>query len=468
MNALLDIIGKIANFLWGPWTMALIAVVGVSLTVRTGFFQFSHFGLIMKNTFGKILSKPEKEGKGAISPFAAAATALASTVGTGNIAGVATAISVGGPGAVFWMWLLALIGMISKVAEVTLAVHYRNIDENGEPYGGPMYYMTKGLGWSWLGKVMALGIVINGLVAAALLQPHTVGRALSDSYGINPYLTTTLMALITGIVVIGGIKRIGQFCEMVVPLMSVVYVVAGLFVFLVNFRHIPEVFAMIFKYAFSPAPAMGGFAGAAVSAAIQKGMSRGMLSNEAGLGTAPMAHAKAKVAHPFEQGMWGAFEVFVDTIVICTITAFTILSTGVINTGKTGIELTMAAFSSVFPPALAQAILSISILFFCLSTQIGFFVYVDTAASFLWGRGSMQILKWLYLLPGVIFAGVTDTDKLWAFADIATGVCSIPNLIGVLALSGVFLVLMKDWLTGQRTYSTLVVDVEQNYVRAAR
>lgn len=458
---------KLANILWGPWTMILIAFVAVYLTFKSNFFQFRKFGYIMKNTLGKMFEKVEDDGREGMTPFQATATALASTVGTGNIAGVATALSVGGPGAIFWMWLLALLGMISKTAEVTLAVHYREIDDKGVIHGGPMYYIRKGLGWKPLATLFTIGVLINAVLAASLLQPHTVGRAFLSSYNINPYVITSIMAVITGIVIIGGVKRIGLFCEKLVPLMSIIYILAGITIFIINFRSIPEVFGMIFKYAFSPIPAVGGFAGATVSAAIQKGMSRGMLSNEAGLGTAPMTHATAKTKHPFAQGVWGAFEVFIDTIVICTITAFSILSTGVMSSGQSGIELTMSAFGSVFPAQITNVLLSFAILTFCLSSQIGFYIYYETSLINLFGKKSIKFGKFIYLIPGVLFAGVSNVDALWVFADVATGVCAIPNLIAVLALSGVFFKLMKDYLDGKNEYSTENVGLNKNYVRNA-
>ncbi|MFC2165091.1 alanine/glycine:cation symporter family protein [Acidobacteriota bacterium] len=380
IDKILDIATHIDGVLWGPWTMIFIASVAVYLSVRSGFFQVRKFPLIWRNTFGKIFKRPDAESKKKMTPFQATTTALASTVGMGNMAGVATALSVGGPGAIFWMWLLAILGMMTKTVEITLAVHYRDIDKEGNPHGGPMYYITKGLGWPFLAKLFSVGILINSLLASTLIQSHTVGRAFLSSYKISPYLVTGGMAIITGIVIIGGIKRIGQVCEKLVPLMSLIYIAGGLVLFFMNFEHIPQVFSTIFNHAFSPAPAVGGFAGATVMAAIKNGMARGMLSNEAGEGTAPMVHATANTKHPFQQGIWGSFEVFVDTIVICTITSFAILSTGVLSNGESGIDLVISAFSSVFSPQWASALVSFIILAFCLSTQIGFFIYYETSA----------------------------------------------------------------------------------------
>jgi AGCS family alanine or glycine:cation symporter len=444
METILDIASSIDKVLWGPWTMVFIAAIAVFLSLKSKFFQIRKFPSIWKSTLGTVFKKLDRTSTKKLTPFQATATALASTVGMGNMAGVATALSVGGPGAIFWMWLLAFLGMMSKTAEITLAVHYRETDEEGNLHGGPMYYINKGLGWSFLAKVFSIGILINSILTATLLQSHTVGRAFLASYGIDPYFITGGMAVVTGFVIIGGIKRIGRFCEALVPLMSALYILGGIFIFLVNFEKIPAVFASVLKFAFAPAPAAGGFMGAVVAAAIKNGMAKGMLSNEAGLGTAPMVHATANTKHPFQQGMWGTFEVFLDTIVICTITSFAILSTGVLSSGESGIALVIKAFTSVLPEGLTNALISFSILSFCLTTQIGFFIYYETSAINVFGKKSMKILKWLYLLPGVAFAGVVHVDRLWVFANISVGVCSIPNLIAILALNSVFFKLMYD------------------------
>jgi len=464
---LLAFAGRVEAILWGPWTMAFIAGTALFFTLRSRFFQFRKLGFILSRTAGSVFKKAAAAQKGRLTPFQAASTALASTVGMGNMAGVATALSLGGPGAVFWMWLLAFLGMMTKTAEITLAVHYRDASSDGRVRGGPMFYIRKGLGWTFLARAFSLGIIINALFAATLLQSHTVGRAFLGSYGLNPYITTGAMAAVTAAVIIGGIRRIGRFCERLVPLMSLVYILSGLVVFFLNSRKIPAVLAMIFSHAFSPLPAAAGAAGHAVAAAIKYGMARGMLSNEAGLGTAPMAHATADTPHPFRQGMWGAFEVFVDTIVICTISAFAILSTGVLDGGKTGIELVIAAFGSALPPGVASAIVSFAILTFCLTTQIGFFIYFETAVSDAFGKSSVRWLKWIYLLPGIGFAGFADVDRLWVFANIAVGVCALPNLIALLALSGVFFALMKDYLEGRNEYATEITDRTQRYIRKA-
>ena len=336
VESIITLAERIDAVLWGPWTMIFIAGVSIYLTARSGLFQIRGFFYILRNTLGRLrLGKRSEAVKGQMTPFQATTTALASTVGTGNIAGVATALSIGGPGAIFWMWLLAILGMMSKTAEITLAVHYRDVEPDGRTHGGPMYYIQKGLGWGVLAKIFSAGILVNSMVAATL-QSHTVGRAFLSTYSINPYIVTGLMAFVTAVVVIGGIRRIGQFSEALVPLMSAVFILTGLAVFLFNFERIPKCSRSSSGTRSPRRPALGGFAGAAVSQAMQVGMSRGMLSNEAGLGTAPIAHATANTEHPFQQGMWGAFEVAIDTLVICTISAFAVLSTGVLSSGESG------------------------------------------------------------------------------------------------------------------------------------
>jgi AGCS family alanine or glycine:cation symporter len=464
-DKILDAASGIDRLIWGPWMLVFIASVALFFTLKSKGFQIRRLGFIFKNTFGTIFRGTKTKSEGRMTPFQATSTALASTVGMGNMAGVATALSIGGPGAIFWMWVLALLSMMTKTAEITLAVHYREADERGNLRGGPMYYIQKGLGWKFLAKLFAAGVLINSLFTATLLQSHTVGRAFLSSYKMNPHITTGLMAIATAVVIIGGIRRIGQVCERLVPFMSLIYLAAGIIIFVVNYAKIPEVFGMIFRYAFAPVPAAGGFAGAAVRAALKEGMAKGMLSNEAGLGTAPMAHATADTEHPFQQGLWGAFEVFIDTIVICTITSFAILSTGFLSSGKSGIELVIDSFGSVFPPSLAGTLISVAILTFCLSTQIGFFIYYETSIVSLFGKRAMTIMKWVYLLPGVIFAGIADVEKLWVFANISVGVCSLPNLVALLALSGAFFKLMKDFVSEKKTYATAVVDISKDYVK---
>ncbi len=464
-QAFLAQVTRLSDFMWGPWTMIFIAFVSVYLTVRTGFFQVSHFFYIMQNTFGRMFDRSGDQNNQRMTPFQATSTSLAGTVGMGNMAGVATALSIGGPGAIFWMWVLAFFGMMTKAVEVTLGVHYRTVDPEGHTHGGPMYYINKALGWKSLAVLFSIGVTINSFFSASLLQAHTVGRAFDASYGINPYLVTGAMSVITAIVAIGGVRRIGRFCEKLVPLMTVLYIAGALGILIANGSALGGVLADIVRYAVAPAPAIGGFAGAAVMAAIQMGMARGMLSNEAGLGTAPMVHANAETSHPFRQGLWGAAEVFIDTTVVCTITAFVILSSGVLANGNSGIEMLLDAFASYYSPAAANAFISTAILTFCLSTQIGFFIYFETAVVSLLGEKAFRYVRWAYFLPGVIFAGITNVDELWALANISVAASAIPNLVALLLLSGAFMTLMKDYFSSEQRYTTARTDADRQYVR---
>jgi len=466
-DVFLTLITHISDLMWGPWTLIFIAFVSVYLTIRTRFFQVSSFVYIMRNTFGCMFDRSGDKNKERMTPFQATSTSLAGTVGMGNMAGVATALSIGGPGAIFWMWVLAFFGMITKAAEVTIGVHYRDVDENGHTHGGPMYYINKALGWKSLAVLFSIGVTINCFFSSSLLQAHTVGRAFNASYGISPYLVTGVMAIVTAMVAIGGVRRIGRFCEALVPFMTVMYLVGGLVILIANTSQLPSVLGEIFRFALAPAPAVGGFAGAAVLSAIQMGMARGMLSNEAGLGTAPMVHANAETPHPFRQGLWGAAEVFIDTTVVCTITAFIILSSGVLANGNTGIEMLLDSFATFYAPELANAFISIAILTFCLSTQIGFFVYFETALVSLFGENVFHYVKWVYFLPGVVFAGITNVDQLWALANISVAASALPNLVALLALSSVFMTLMKDYLSGENRFATASTDASKQYVRMA-
>jgi len=459
IDRLLQLLAVLDTYLWGPWTMVFIAGVAVFFTIRSGFFQVVGAGYVARHTLFKKKGRPgTKPDTGLMSGFQAMATSLGGTVGMGNMAGVATALSVGGAGAIFWMWLLAFFGMMSKTAEITLGVHYRERGPDGKLRGGPMHTIRRGLGWTPLAYLFSAGMLINAVFAASMLQSHTVGRALLASYGVSPYLVTSVMAVITAAVVLGGARRVGSVSGWLVPIMSLVYLTGGLIVIIANVREVPGVFQTIFTHAFNPMAGVGGGAGIAVATVIKQGMARGLLSNEAGLGTAPMVHAIADTDHPFEQGLWGAFEVFFDTVVVCTITAVAILSTGALASGETGIELLLNAFARVFPQSSAEAIVSISILTFCLSTQIGFFIYFEACLVHLVGVKWFKHLRWVYFIPGVVFAGVTEVDQLWLFANIAVAVVAIPNLLAMLFLSGVFMTLMKDHLSGERRYSTHRID----------
>ncbi|WZL72962.1 sodium:alanine symporter family protein [Clostridiaceae bacterium 35-E11] len=443
----MEMLNTLVNYLWGPPMMVLLIFTGLYFTVKTKFFQFTHFGYALNQTLLSIFKKDEKihEAEGAITPFQAVSTALAGTVGNGNIAGVAAAIAIGGPGAIFWMWIVSFVGMATKMVEVSLAVHFRRKDENGNFYGGPMYYMEDGLGKKWrpLAKFYAASMFIAALGTAVYAQPHTMGVAMESAFGVPRLVTVSIAVLITGIVVIGGVKRVGQFCEKLVPTMCLLYIIGALGVVFANFHNIPAMFAMIVKYAFAPAPAAGGFAGATIMLAVRRGFSRGMFSNEAGMGSAPMVHATAITDHPVRQGLWGIAEVFVDTIVVANITALAILSSGTWNNGMSGAELTFSAFETVWGPW-GPKIVTIGVLLFALSTMIGWSIEFETATTYLFGEKSMKYMKWFYFVPPFI-AATMSVEAVWLVVDLSSGLLALPNLIGLLGLSGVFMKLFEDF-----------------------
>lgn len=442
-------LNTLAGYLWGVPMIALLLVTGVYLTLRTSFYQISNMGYILRNTLGTILRREkavdQKELPGVLTPFQAISTALAGTVGNGNIAGVATAIAAGGPGAVFWMWVVAVLGMMTKMAEVTLALHYREVREDGTTYGGPMYYIEKGLGLSWkpLAIFFAVSTVIGSLGTAVWVQPHTMGVALKGALGIPPIVTSIVASALTGLVIIGGFKRIGRFCEFITPFMCLAYIVGGLVVILGNASRIPEAFGLIFRYAFTPSAATGGFVGATVARAMRMGMARGMFSNEAGMGSSPMVHATVVTDHPARQGLWGAFEVFVDTIVVCTITALAIMCSGVWSTGLSGVELTVKAFESVWG-GIGTAVVTLGVVLFAYSTMVGYAFEYETSLNYLFGQKVIPFMRIVYLIPPIIAAGVS-LDLAWTVVDLSTGLMGVPNLIALLALAGVFVNLLKDF-----------------------
>ncbi|QJA08155.1 sodium:alanine symporter family protein [Romboutsia sp. CE17] len=443
-----NIIIALADFLWGFPTMILIFVTGLVFSIKTGFFQIRCLPYVLKETLGSIFKKDKiLKSEGVMTPFQAVATALSGTVGTANIAGIATAIAIGGPGSVFWMWFVAMLGMITKMVEVSLAVYYREKDKDGNFYGGPMYYIEKGLGdkWRLLAKFFAVMMILGALGTAVFVQPHTMSQAMNNIFNIPPVATVLIVTAITGIVVIGGFKRIGQFCEKITPAMCILYIVASLGVIIINIENLPTVISNIFVYAFQPMPAIGGFAGSTVLLTLRRGMSRGIFSNEAGMGSAPMVHATAITDHPIRQGLYGVFEVFVDTLVVGSCTSLAILCCGpeVWASGLNGVDLTIAAFSSVYG-GFGSYIIGICVLLFALSTMIGWAIEYETSVVYVFGNKYIKLFRWIYLIPPFLTLGKT-TEMIWTVVDVATGIEIIPNLIAVFMLSGVFTKLFKDF-----------------------
>ena len=442
---------------WGLPAMALLIGTGLFLSFRTGFIQIFDFRYAMKHTLGKLFKKQES-GDGAVTPFQALTTALAATAGTGNIAGITYAVTLGGPGAIFWLWASALIGMCTKYAEVVLAVKFRERNAHGDWVGGPMYYIKNGLGkkWHWLaalfcifGALAAFGIgnavQVGNITSSINSALQIFAPALSGAEGTVNLITGIILAVLAGVTLLGGIKRLGRATEMIVPVMTVIYIAGCLTVIFVNIGSIGQVFAQIFKEAFTPSAALGGAAGISLKAAISWGLRRGVFSNEAGLGSAPIAHASTSEKDPVKQGLYGIFEVFMDTIVICTITGLTLLISGIdIGYGAEGsAALSIAAFATVFGQKASGVIIAACTTLFAFATVLGWSLYGVRCAEYLFGEKSIRIYQLVYI--AVIIIGATmDLGLAWEISDTLNGLMVIPNLVALLGLSGIVVKLTKE------------------------
>ena len=456
---------------WGPWMLILLVGTGILLSVRMGFIQFTRFGYAMKNTLGKVFKK-QQAGHGEVTPFQAVTTALAATVGTGNIAGVTGAIAAGGPGAVFWMWVSALFGMATKYSEVVLAVRYRERNDKGDWVGGPMYYIKNGLGksWSWLGGVFCVFGFLAAFGIGNMTQVNTIASSINtaiDAFGGNVEASSVqifgqtvptssiaigvIIAIIVALVLLGGIKRIGSVTEKLVPFMAVIYIVAAIAVIFGNIGQLGTVFGMIFKGAFNADAAIGGATGIMIKTTIQKGVARGVFSNEAGLGSAPMAHAATSETNPVRQGLFGIFEVFMDTIVICTLTALTVLccycSSGVsLEWGiGGGAEIVSTALASVMGGT-GSVILALCLSLFALSTVLSWSLYGTRCFEYLFGTRASIGYKLVFILFAIVGATMSLNDA-WNLADALNGFMAIPNLIAVLTLSPVIIKLVREYFS---------------------
>ena len=456
---MIDIITSVNDalnaFIWGIPAMACIIGVGLYLAIRSGFLQIRKFGYALKNTVGRVFQKTQA-AEGSITPFQAVCTALAATVGTGNIAGVAGAIAIGGPGAVFWMWISALLGMGTKFAEVTLAVHFRERNDKGDYVGGPMYYIKNGLGkkWMWLAYLYAFfGVCavfgtgnatqVNTITAAVNTALINYGLLTADSTAGSNLIIGVFIAVIVALILIGGVKRIGKVSEKLVPLMALLYVVLGLGLIVMKVNMVPAVFVSIFRGAFQPAAVTGGVVGS-FFVSMQKGVSRGIFSNEAGLGTGSIAHACADTSDPVKQGMFGIFEVFMDTIVICTMTALIILLSGVtVPYGQAaGAELTISGFTTVYGNWVS-IFTAIAMCCFAFSTIVGWGLYGARCAEFLLGSKILLPFNIAYSLVSIVGATV-NLGLIWGISDTFNGFMTVPNLIGVFLLTPVVLKLTKE------------------------
>jgi len=449
MDLYTQILTQLSDFIWGPVTLVLLVGTGIYLTIGLRFLSIRKLGYGFKLLWQ---GRKHSSEEGDITPFNALMTALSATVGTGNIVGVAGAIAIGGPGAVFWMWMTALVGMATKYAEAVLAVNYREVDERGRHQGGPMYYIKNGLGnnWKWLAFLFALFGTIAAFGIGNSVQSNSVASALSSQFQVPKWITGVVLALLTASVLIGGIKSIGAFAGKVVPFMAITYVGGALVILAMHLNQVPSALWTIVHDAFTGTAAAGGFAGSAFMLAVQKGVARGVFSNEAGLGSAPMAHAAARTTNPVRQGMIGMLGTFIDTIVICTMTALVIvLSQQWLHIDpQTGNQISSAALTStafeLSLPGVGQYIVTFGMVFFAYTTIIGWSFYGERCAEYLFGVKVIVFYRIIWVI--VVYLGATaELRPLWKLADVLNGMMAIPNLIALLLLSPVVFKYTQDY-----------------------
>ena len=437
---MLELLKALDAFVWGPPLLILLVGTGIYLTIRLGLLQVAR----LPKAFQLIFTKDK--GHGDVSSFAALCTALAATVGTGNIIGVATAIKVGGPGALFWMWMAAFFGMATKYAEGLLAIKYRSKDANGAVAGGPMHYILLGMGEKW--RPLAIFFALAGVLVALLgigtfTQVNSITESIQNTAQVEPAITALILSIFVGIAVFGGLKSISKVSTAVVPFMAIVYILGTLTVILFNIEKIPATLALIFTSAFSPAAAVGGFAGASIRMAIQNGVARGVFSNESGLGSAPIAAAAAKTNEPVEQGLISMTGTFIDTLIICTLTGLTILVTGVWSGELNGVALTQSAFSMVFSD-FGSIVLTIFLVLFAFTTILGWNYYGERCFEFLFGVRFIWLYRVVFVLM-VLLGGFIELDMVWIIADIVNALMALPNLIALLVLSPVVVTETKKY-----------------------
>lgn len=437
---MLELLKALDAFVWGPPLLILLVGTGIYLTIRLGLLQVAR----LPKAFQLIFTKDK--GHGDVSSFAALCTALAATVGTGNIIGVATAIKVGGPGALFWMWMAAFFGMATKYAEGLLAIKYRTKDANGAVAGGPMHYILLGMGEKW--RPLAIFFALAGVLVALLgigtfTQVNSITESIQNTAQVEPAITALILSIFVGIAVFGGLKSISKVSTAVVPFMAIVYILGTLTVILFNIEKIPATLALIFTSAFSPAAAVGGFAGASIRMAIQNGVARGVFSNESGLGSAPIAAAAAKTNEPVEQGLISMTGTFIDTLIICTLTGLTILVTGVWSGELNGVALTQSAFSMVFSD-FGSIVLTIFLVLFAFTTILGWNYYGERCFEFLFGVRFIWLYRVVFVVM-VLLGGFIELDMVWIIADIVNALMALPNLIALLVLSPVVIAETKKY-----------------------
>lgn len=442
-----SILSALSDFVWGPPSLILLVGTGLFLTVRLRGVQFTK---LMPSLRLALIVREEKGGTGDVSHYQALMTALAATVGTGNIAGVATAIAAGGPGALFWMWMTGLVGMATKFAEAVLAVKYRVTDDRHEMAGGPMYYIERGLGWRWLGIVFAGLTTVAAFGIGNLVQANSVADALRATFGVPLWVSGAIIAAATALVILGGIQSIARTASVIVPTMIVFYLIGGIIVLVINWRTLPDIVTFVFRDAFSPAAAAGGFAGATVMQGIRFGIARGVFSNESGLGSGAIAAAAARAKHPVSQALVSMTQTFIDTIVVCSITGFTIIATGAWQSGDTGAALTTRAFSTGLPGAWGGAIVALALVLFAFSTLLGWSYYGEKALEYLVGSTKLVRYYRIVWVAATFVGAITSLEVVWAIADVFNGAMAIPNLIALVLLSGVVVSETRDYF-GKRT-----------------
>lgn len=449
MGTIIEIIKQFNGFIWGLPLLVLILGVGLFLTAGLRFMTILKIGTGFKLLWSG-RSPGDKSDRGQISPFNALMTSLSATVGTGNIAGVATAIFMGGPGALFWMWCTALVGMATKYAEAVLAVNYREVDDNGNFIGGPMYYIKNGLSskWTWLGTAFAIFGGIAGFGAGNTVQSNSVAQVMEANFNVPHWVTGVVLMLLVGMVLMGGIKRISEVAGKLVPMMAIFYVACGLGVLVVYADRIPDAFSLVISSAFEPVAAQGGFAGAAVWAAIRFGVARGIFSNEAGLGSAPIAHAAAKTNSPVRQGLVAMLGTFIDTILICSITGLAIIVSGVWTSGENGAALTAMAFSHAFP--IGNYIVAIALVIFAFTTILGWSFYCERCLQYLFGTKVIKPFRLLWTLA-VLLGAVSSLEYVWLLADTFNALMAIPNLLALLLLSPMVFTLTRQYFAKQQS-----------------
>ncbi len=440
-----NLVNSVGSFVWGPPMLLFLVGTGLWLTISLKGLQFRKLGYSLY--LALIKRKEEGDNPGDISHFQALMTALSATVGTGNIAGVATAIAAGGPGALFWMWVTGLVGMATKYSEAVLAVKYRKVDADGNMSGGPMYYIADGVGWKWLGTLFAIFASVAAFGIGNMVQSNSVADAVQATFNVPLYVTGIVLMVFTAAVILGGIKNIGRVTGLLVPIMIGFYMVGALIILIIYIAEIPGALAMIVRDAFTPTAATGGFLGSTVMMTIRMGVARGVFSNESGLGSAPIAAAAAQTKHPVTQALVSMTQTFIDTLVVCTMTGLVLIITGTWNSGETGASLTTTAFQAGFTGG--KYVVTIGLVLFAYSTILGWCYYGEKSIEYLFGEKVIMPYRIIFVLF-VGIGAVAKLDLVWSLSDVFNGMMAIPNLIGLLILSPVIVKETRDYFEARR------------------